>query len=76
MKKNRIFTVEKRISVFIGRTIFFTGEKYRISILIGYRVFLTTEESRIFILLTTWRRVGEGAKGIWLLRLKEEEFLQ
>ena len=26
--KNRIFTMEKRMSVFIGRTIFFASEKF------------------------------------------------
>ena len=28
LNRNRIFTVEKRISIFIGRTIFFTSEKF------------------------------------------------
>ena len=64
--KNRIFLVEKRISVFIGRTIFLLVKNYCISVLIGYTVFLTSEENRIVILLTTWphwRRQGGGARG-------------
>ena len=54
--------MEKRISIFIGRTIFSLVKIYRISILIGYTVFLTSEENRIVILLTTWPPCW-GAKG-------------
>ena len=70
--------MEKRVSVFIGRTIFFTSENYRISILIGYTVFLTSEENRIVILLTInmAAALGKERKGIWLLCQKGEELLQ
>ena len=56
---------------------FLLVKNYRISILIGYTVFLTSEENRIVILLTTWPAAvsGKERNGIWLLCLKEEEFL-
>ena len=44
--------MEKRISVFISRTIFFTREKLLYHHLDW--LFLTSEENRIDILLTTW----------------------
>ena len=52
---------------------------YRISILIGYKVFLTSEENRIvdcYFAHNMAAVLGKERKGIWLLCLKEEEFLQ
>ena len=70
--------MEKRISVFIDRTIFFTSENLsyqHFDWLYGYTVFHTGEENRIVILLTSWPPCWEGAKGcLRLMSIKEEEF--
>ena len=71
--------MEKRISVFIGRTIFLLVKNCRISILIGYTVFLTSEENHNVVssfCSQNGRRVGEGAKGLFGLCQKEEKFFR
>ena len=63
--KNRIFTVEKRISVFIGRTIFFTSKNLscqHFDWLYGFSHY--SEEIVSSFCSQHGRRVGEGAKGI------------
>ena len=69
--------MEKRISVLIGRAIFFTNIKYLISIFIDYTIFFTGKENRIVVLLTTWPPCwGRRERVIWLLCQKEEEFIE
>ena len=69
-----IFTMEKRISVFIGRTIFFTSEK------LSYQHFVLSLVKKIVRSFCSQhgRRVGEGVKerNIWLLCKKEKEFFE
>ena len=48
-------------------------KNYRNSILIACTVFLTSEENRIVVLLTTWLRVGKGAKGLFGFYIKKKK---
>ena len=69
--------MEKRISVFIGRTIFFACEKLSYKHFDWLYGFLTSEENRIVILLQAWPPcLGRRERVIWLLCQKEEEFFQ
>ena len=80
--KNRIFIVKKRISVFIGRTIFFTSEKssyQHFDWLYGFSHFFSLVKKIVLLFCSQHgRHVGKGAKEYlpWRLCLTEEEFLQ
>ena len=62
--KNCIFTVEKRISVFIGRTIFSLVKNDLSSILLGYTVFSLVKKIVLSFCSQRGRRVGKVAKGL------------
>ena len=76
MKKEAKGSVEKRISIFIGRTIFFTSGKLLYQLFDWLLRFFSLVKKIVVILLTTRPCVGESAKGFFGFLSKRRRVLR